>query len=364
MPRWFLGLALWIASAVAVHGQDVVTLLGTGKDGFEGDGGPAIQAQCGSPFGLIVGPDNAVYVCETTAHTIRRIDPVTRIATTVVGIPGQAGYSGDGGPATKALCHEPYELRFDTAGHLYFVDMRAHVVRRVDAKTGLITTVAGTGSAGFSGDGGPANRARLKEPHSIVLDNQGGLLICDIKNHRVRRVDLNSGQMETFAGDGTQGMTPDGAALFGTPLNGPRALEIEPSGNLLLALREGNALYRIHREQGTLQHLAGTGKPGYSGDGGPARLAKLAGPKGVALASNGDIYLADTESHTIRVVRSATGIIETVIGDGQAGNGPDGDPRKCRLNRPHGVFVDASRNVYVGDSNNHKVRMLRAAAPH
>ncbi len=359
MIHWLACVIFSFALTAIVSAHEVTTILGTGRDGFAGDGGPAAKAECGGPFGLVVGPDGALYVCETTSHTIRRVDLQSGVATTVVGTPGKAGHAGDGEVATKALCREPYEVRFDRDGHMLFVDMKADAVRRVDAQTGIITTVAGGNGGGFRGDGGPATKAQMKEPHSITLDDRGGLYLCDIKNHRVRRVDLASGVIETFAGTGRQGPTPDGAPLVGTPLNGPRALEVEPSGNLLLALREGNALYRIDLAKGTLSHLAGTGKSGYSGHGGPAREAKLSGPKGVARALNGDIYLADTESHTIRVVRQATGMIETVIGDGQAGDGPDGDPLKCRLNRPHGVFVDAAGNIYVGDSSNHKVRVLR-----
>ena len=157
-----------------------------------------------------------------------------------------------------------------------------HAVRRVAAGTGIISTVAGTGVAGFSGDGGPAAAAQLSRPHSIVFDPDGRLLICDIGNHRMRRVDLTTGRIETFAGTGERAPTPDGAPLAGTPLNGPRAMALDPAGNLYLALREGNAIYRIDLERETIHHVAGTGEQGYAGDGGPARLATLAGPKGLA----------------------------------------------------------------------------------
>lgn len=356
---WLTALALSVGIVSELSAQEVVTILGTGQGGWSGDGGPANHAKCNEPFGLVVGPDEAIYVCETKSHVIRRIDPRTQVATTVGGTGGKAGYAGDGGPATQALLHEPYEIRFDKDGHMFIVEMRGEVVRRVDSKTGIISTVAGTGKAGFSGDGGPATQAQLKQPHSIVLDDSGHLFICDIGNHRVRQVDLVSGRIETFGGTGEKKLTPDGSPVKGTPLNGPRALDFDPAGALILALREGNAVYRIDLKALTYQHLAGTGKSGYSGDGGPAKLAQLAGPKGVSLSREGDIYLADTESHTIRVIRKSTGTIETLVGDGKEGDGPDGDPRKCRLARPHGIYVDGSGNVYIGDSNNHRVRMYR-----
>jgi streptogramin lyase len=335
---------------------EVRTLAGIGKTGFAGDGGLAAQATIGGPFGVVIGPDGALYVCEIVHHVIRRIDLDTGRISTVAGTGGQPGYAGDGGPATQALLNEPYEVRFDSDGHMFFVEMKNELVRRVDATTGAISTVAGSARAGFSGDGGPATAAELRQPHSIALDDSGRLFICDIGNHRVRAVDLATGVISTFAGTGERKPTPDGAPLKGTPLNGPRTLDFDRS--LYLALREGNAVYRIDLDSGTLHHLAGTGEQGYAGDGGDARKAKLAGPKGIAVAPNGDIYLADTESHTIRVIRKSTGIIETVVGDGQPGDGPDGNPRSCRLARPHGVFVDRNGRVYIGDSDNHKVRVL------
>jgi DNA-binding beta-propeller fold protein YncE len=342
--------------------EDVVTIAGTGHDGYSGDGGPAVKARVGGPFGVTIGPDGALYVCEITSHVVRRIDLESGTISTVAGC-GRKGYAGDGGPATEALLNEPYEVRFDRDGNMYFVELRNHVVRRVDARTGTISTIAGTGEEGFSGDGGPATQARLKVPHSIALDDAGNLYICDIGNHRIRLVDLRSGTISTFAGTGERKPTPDGAPLGGTPLNGPRTLDFDPQSNsLLLALREGNAVYRIELATKTLHHLAGTGKQGYAGDGADAKQALLAGPKGIAIGPRGDIYLADTESHTIRVIRRATGIIETLVGDGRQGDGPDGEPRRCRLDRPHGVCVDGEENVYIGDSSNHRVRKLTAAA--
>jgi streptogramin lyase len=357
-----LYLSLFSASpdALTAAGR-VVTVAGNGRSGYTGDGGPASRATIGGPFGVSLGPDGALYFCEIDNHCVRRIDRRTGLISTVAGN-GKPGYAGDGGPATRAACNEPYEVRFDAVGNMYFVEMKNHLVRRVDARTHTISTVAGTGKPGFSGDGGPATSAQLKAPHSIALDERGNLYICDIGNHRIRRVHLGTGIISTLAGTGEKRPTPDGARLKGTPLNGPRALDYAGNDQLVLALREGNAVYRIDLDAGTLHHIGGTGEKGYSGDGGDARAAKLSGPKGIAVGPHGDIYLADTESHTIRVIRKKTRTIHTLVGDGKMADGPDGNPAGCRLGRPHGIYVDAKSRVYIGDSSNHRIRVLEDSA--
>jgi hypothetical protein len=323
--------------------QGAETIAGTGVAGFSGDGGPGVAAQVNNPYGLTIGPDGALYFCEIGNHRVRRLDLKTGIISTAAGS-GQKGYAGDGGPALAAAMNEPYEVRFDRAGNMFFAEMQNHVVRRKDAKTGVITTVAGTGAPGFSGDGGPAVKAQLRQPHSIAFDPDGRLLICDIGNHRIRRVNLATGTIETWAGTGERQPTPDGAPIAGTPLNGPRAITVAPDGQLYLVLREGNAVYRLDPKEGRIFHVAGTGETGHTGDGGPAKLAKLAGPKGIAWAPDRSLYLADTESHTIRRIDLQTGVITTVL---------EG------LKRPHGIFVGADGTVYVGDSESHRIRVLK-----
>lgn len=297
-------------------------------------------------YGLSTGPDGALYICEIGSHVITRLDLQTKELTVVAGN-RQKGYAGTGGLATEATLNEPYEVRFDKAGNLFFADMQNHVVQKVDRQTKKLSLVAGTGSAGFGGDGGPASQAQLKQPHSIVFDHDGALLICDIGNNRIRRVDSKTGIIDTYAGTGDKLPTPDGAPLKGTPLNGPRAIDVDAKGNLYLALREGNAIYRIDPSAKVITHVAGTGEKGYTGDGGPAKIAKLSGPKGVALSPDGrSLYIADTESHTIRRIDLKDGTIQTVLGD---------------LKRPHGVFIDKKGTVYVADSENN--RILRLTKP-
>ena len=340
------------------YAKSVETVLGTGEAGYSGDGGPAVQAKMRGPFGVVRGPDGCLYVCDTYNHCMRKID-TKGIVTTVAGMGERKGYSGDGGLATKALLNEPYEVRFDEAGDMYFVEMMNHVIRKVDMKTGKISTVAGTGKKGFSGDGGMARQAMFNRPHSIQFGPDGDLYVCDIGNHRIRRVFMKTGKISTFSGTGKKGKTRNGGKISEVDLNGPRAIDV--AGNTMwLALREGNAVYRMELDKGTIHHVAGTGKKGFSGNGGPAKLATLSGPKGIAVGPKGNIYLADTESHTVRMIDLKTGKLELLAGDGKKGDGPEGeDPKKCRMDRLHGVFVDKDGAVYVGDTNTHRIRVFR-----
>jgi len=345
---------LFTSSALAAQ---ISTFAGTGVRGHSGDGGPATAAEINDPFGVVRGPDGAIYFCEYGGQVIRKVTADGKIST--VAGNGKTGHSGDGGPALAATFYKPHELRFDQAGDLFVVDMMNHAVRKIAMKTGTITTFAGNGQPGYSGDGGPAQAAQFKQPHSIQFDAHGDLFICDIGNHVIRKVDMKKGTISTFAGSGKAGPTPDGAAIAGTPLNGPRSLDFDAAGNLWLATREGNQIFKFDLQAGKILHIAGTGKKGFSGNGGPAKLATLSGPKGIAIARNGDAYLVDTESHSIRRVDAKTGTLEVVVGTGEKGDGPDGDPLQCQLARPHGIFVDADGAVFIGDSETHRVRVLR-----
>jgi sugar lactone lactonase YvrE len=343
-------LAFTPSAVAAATKPSVSTLIGTGSRGQS-------DREVNNPYGLVIGPDRALYFCDLDNQRIRRLDFRTRRTTTVAGN-GQKAYRGDGGPATDASLSMPHEIQFDAARNLYIAERDNHVVRKVDAKTGVISTFAGIGEPGFSGDGGPAAQAQLRQPHSIAVDRKGRLLICDIGNHRIRQVDISSGTIETYGGTGERLPTPDGAPVKGTPLNGPRTLAFDREGNVYLALREGNAIYRVAAKTMTVHHLAGTGEQGYSGDGGPARLAKLAGPKGLAYAS-GKLYVADTENHVVRLIELRTGLITTVLGTGQRGDGPEADPLRCALSRPHGVLADGAGVLYVADSEAHRIRVMR-----
>ncbi len=339
----------------------VATLAGTGVKGFS-------DTQVNNPYGMTLGPDGALYFCDVDNQRVRRLDLATKQMTTVAGN-GQRAYRGDGGPAVDASLSAPHELAFDAKGDLYFAERDNHVIRKVDMKTGIISTVAGTGMPGFSGDGGPAVKAQLRQPHCVLFDRDGTLLICDLGNHRIRRLHPDTGIIETYAGTGEAKGPAEGAPVEGSPINGPRTLAMAPNGDIYVAMREGNAIFRIGRASQTLHKIAGTGENGFSGDGGPAlaarfggaatgAAARLAGPKGLSLGPNDTLYVADTESHAIRRIDLKTGIITTVLGTGELGDGPENDPLQCKLNRPHAVLY-ANGMLYVADSEANRILVLR-----
>ncbi len=321
-----------------------------------GDGTPE---NVGQPFGVEFGPDGGLYICDVENHRIHRLDPKTQQVTIIAGT-GIVGYSGDGGSALEAELNEPYEIRFDKQGNLFFVEMINNIVRRIDAKTNIITTIAGNGTKGFGGDKGPATKAQLNRPHSIALDNKGGLYIADIGNHRIRRVDLSTGIITTIAGTGQKEMPLEGQVAQGNPILGPRALFITDN-TLWIALREGHSIWSMEIESGRLEHIAGTGKQGYTGDGGDAKLATFDGPKGIAIGPKGHAYVVDTENQVIRKINTQNGTISTIAGIGPKGRGYSGDngpSTAAKLDRPHGICVGPDSAVYIGDTNNHRVRKV------
>ena len=354
-----LGLAACLSGRAQAQSAGVwriENIAGTGEAGSQGEKGPALSAQLDNPFGVVRGPDGDIWFCEYTGQRVRKIHSNGTLET-IVGT-GQKGYTGDRGAALEATMNLPHEIRFDSAGDLYIVDMQNHAIRKVELATMRITTIAGTGSPGYSGDGGPAIEAQFKQPHSIQFGPEGDLYVCDIGNHAIRRIDNKTQRISTYAGTGVPGSTPDGAPLRATPLNGPRSIDFDQQGDLWLATREGNQVFRIDRKQGRYEHVVGTGQNGLAGDGGPAKLAKLKGPKGIALDNQGGVWLADTESHCVRRIDTNTGLIERIAGTGIQGDGPVGDPLECKLARLHGIYVDRDGSILIGDSQAHRIRRL------
>ena len=331
------------------------TVIGRGIQGNLADGAPAGTATLNQPYGVYVDRANALYWADFGSDRVLMLARGSATVSVVAGN-GTKGHSGDGGPAKSAQLSAPHEVRFDRSGNMLVAERDANVIRVVDRRSGSIATLVGTGTPGFSGDGGPSEKAQLKQPHSIALDKRDNLYICDIQNNRVRCRDSATGLLTTFAGNGEVTDTPDEARLA-TSLHGPRSIDIGPDGTMYLILREGNKVFSIDPVRKTLQRIAGTGAKGYAGDKGPARDAQWNGPKGIAYAPDGSLYISDTENHVIRRVSLRDGRVDTVAGTGERGDGPDGDPLGCALARPHGVYVHDGI-LYIGDSENHRIRAM------
>jgi DNA-binding beta-propeller fold protein YncE len=335
----------------------ISTVAGTGAKGYAGDGGAATQALLNNPFDLAFDPAGNLCFSDTYNHCIRRIDARSGIITTIAGS-GERGFSGDGGPATRAQMDQPYGIVIDRSGNIYIADRLNGRVRRVDGASGVITTLAGDGSGKYSGDGGPADRAGLAEPNGLALDREHRrLFVADVADNRVRVIDLVSGVITTFAGTGKAAHAGDGGSAASADVFGARAVALAPDDSLYVLERQGSSLRRVR--DGIIETVAGTGARAYGGDGHDARHAVFNAPKEMAVDPSGNVFIVDTENHAIRLIDAQTWVVTTIAGTGEAGPGGDGGPANAAsLARPHGALVGPDGAVYIGDSENHRVRKL------
>jgi hypothetical protein len=351
-----LAAACFIGPAGA---EKIETIAGRGQPGYEGDGGQAKAALLNQPFHCDVDKNGNLYVADALNHCIRKVALRSGTIETVAGC-GKKGYSGDAGPALKAKMNEPYAVVVDVNGDLYIVDRLNAVIRKVEKATGTITTVAGTGKKAYGGDGGPGTRAGMVEPNDCCLDGKGGLLIADVGDGRIRRLDLKSGRIAAFAGIGKPRTKMarlhkgDGGPAVRAVIVGARAVCVDGRGSTYICEREGNAIRKVDAK-GIIETIAGTGAAGHGGD---ARKATFRGPKGVRCDRAGNVYVVDTENHAIRKIDVRTGIVTTVAGGRKGSGGDGGEATKAGLNRPHGCFIDGRGCLYIADSENHRVRKV------
>lgn len=325
-----------------------------------GDGGPALGAVLHYPEGLQVDPAGDLIIASwAPLGRVRRVDAATGIITTLA---GGSGTNGDGGPAEDAILDGQSGLARDAAGNLYLGTPGVHTVRRVDAATGVITTYAGSGDYGFAGDHGPAASAWFRQPLGLAVDAGGNLFIADRRNHRVRRVDAATARIDTYAGDGTAAFGGDGQRATQASLWFPAGVAVEPSGDLLIADTYNNRIRRVSAANDRINTVTGSGAYGFGGDGGTATAASLAKPTALAVDALGNIIIADTENHRVRRVDAATGLIDTVAGNGTAGFGGDGAPAtSASLHFPSGVSVEPDGSIVIVDSSNQRIRRVDAA---
>src|SRR5438270_1805500 len=336
----------------------ITTAVGTGEKGFAGDGGPATAALLNGPFDVAFDRAGNFYFSDTFNHRIRRVDARSGGITTIAGN-GEPGYSGDGGPAMRASLNEPYGIAIDRAGNLYVADRLNRRVRRIEAATGIITTLAGTGEAAYSGDGGPAGRAGLAEPNGLALDaEERHLYIADVADHRVRIVDLSAGMIDTFAGIGQPEHGGDDGPAREARIFGARAVKLGPDGTVYILERQGSSLRAVDPATGPITTIAGTGARGYAGDGGPALAAVFDAPKEMAIDRDGNILIVDTENHAIRRFDCRSGRVTAVAGGQQGQRGDGGPALAAGLDRPHGAVVGPDGAIYIGDTNNHRIRKV------
>src|SRR5439155_870974 len=307
-----------------------------------------------------VDTNGNLFIADAYNCRVRRVDASSGIITTVAGN-GEFSFSGDGGPAIAASLWLPIGVRVDTDGNLFIADLYNHRVRRVDASTGIITTFAGSGQGGVSGDGGLATSVDIS-PVGVAIESSGNLLIADADSKRVRRVNLSTSIVTTVAGNGEFCFYGDGGPALAASLCAPQGLTADPSGNLLAYDTNNGRIRRINAATGDITTVAGGGIPADGlGDGGPATQATFGG-SGVTADAHGNIFIADWRNYRVRRVDAGTGIITTVAGNGAPAYAGDGlSAVAASLNSPSWVTVDAAGNLFIGDAGNFRVRRVDAA---
>jgi DNA-binding beta-propeller fold protein YncE len=321
--------------------------------------GAATEIGVANPFGIGEEADGSLVICSFDWDVLYRLDPSYKTLKVIAGS-GKRGVEGTAGQsALQMSMNQPHELQIDNSGNIYVADTMNHRVFMVDATRGTWQPTAGTGKPDFSGDGGPAAQATINQAYSIALDGEQ-LFVVDLKNHRIRQIDLSTQVIKTICGTGAGQLPKDGGIASQQPLSDPRSVAVDKD-NIWIVLRGGNSVWRIDRQDNRIYHVAGTGKKGFSGDGGDAKQATLNGPKGIAVDPGRALFIADTENHAIRQIDLSSGVISTLVGslDGKKGFNGDGENLNQRLlNRPHGICMLRSGDIIIGDSENHRVRRV------
>jgi sugar lactone lactonase YvrE len=341
----------------------ITTVAGTGLKTYSGDGGQATAASLNYPYGVTVDAAGNMYITDTLNNRIRKVLRSSGVITTIAG-DGTLSYGGDGGPATSAQLRSPFGVAVATSGDIYIADSSNWRVRLVENSTGIITSVAGNGVSGYSGDGGQATLAAINAPTSIALDSDGNIYIATPFDDRVRKVIKNTKIITTVAGDGTSGFSGDGGLATSARLFRPYGVALDKSGNLYIADNTNNCIRLVTKSTGIITTIAGDGTTGYSGDGGPATSARLSSPFEVSVDASGNVYISDTYNHRVRMVTKSTGIISTLGGDGMpAYSGDGGISTSAQFFNPRGIAVDASGSLFIADTSNSRLRVITPDAP-
>jgi sugar lactone lactonase YvrE len=358
-------ITLLLVCTKQVNAQIITTIAGNGTGAgtnpcstcYGGDNAQATAAEINAPFGVAIDGTGNLYIADYYNNRIRKVT-TAGIITTVAGN-GTAGFSGDGAQAVAAELYNPYGITLDAAGNLYITDQVNQRIRKV-TPSGIITTIAGNGTNGYSGDGGQATAAELNSPTNVILDDFGNLYIADYYNNVIRKINT-LGIISTIAGTGTQGYSGDGGQATAAEINQPVSFVFDASGNLYIA-DEGNYVIRKINTLGIISTIAGNGTFGYSGDNSAATAAELSYPYGVTIDAIGNLYIADEVSSRIRMVNIA-GIISTIAGDGTQGYSGDGAQAiTAELYYPTSIVFDAAGNLYIADNYNNRIRKVTNVA--
>ncbi len=352
MQKSYKLLAIVTLLAICTSAQTIYTIAGNGSGSYSGDGGPATSAGIWQPVGVSLGNSSNLYISDYFNNRIRMVSS-TGIISTFAGT-GISGYSGDGGPATAAELNNPSAVKVDGSGNVYIADAGNNRIRIVTT-SGIITTCAGNGIKGYSGDGGLATAAELNNPQCVSVNPSGYVFISDGGNNCIRVINT-SGIISTGAGNGIAGYSGDGGQATAAELNNPNGFAVGDSGNFFIA-DENNNCIRIVNISGIISTCAGNGIAGYSGDGGVAAAAELNHPSGIKTGYDGiNLYIADMDNNRIREVNT-TGIITTVAGNGIGGYSGDGGPATdAEINKPVNIALDGFDDIYIADAANNRIR--------
>lgn len=340
----------------------LVTFAGTGANGSAGDGGQAAAAQISRPYQIAVDGAGNLYFTDTDNHTVRKVAP-NGIISRIAGTAGSAGFSGDGELATNARLNSPTGVAVDGSGNIYISDATNNRIRKITAADGKISTIAGNGQAGSTGDGGPALSASMNFPYGLAVDQNGDVYYAEFSSHRVRKITVSTGTISTVAGTGTATFNGDDRLATEAAVNAPINVTFDNNGNLVIADSGNNRIRRINKADGKISTIVGIGTSGFAGDGGPATDARVNVPAGVVYDSAGNLYFADRGNSRIRKVTTGTNIITTIAGVGLSGFNGDGlAALASRLSVPNSIAVDSVGNIYIGDRENLRVRRILFAS--